>query len=213
MSQTRTAQAETPGIVEHEFKVAKCGGKLTVYLSEDGTPCEIQIKTFGAAGARIGSALNAFAEVVTMGLQRSIPLNDFCEQFISTEFRSHGEMPSLVGGPYETSNPDIPFAESVIDYVFTWLAIEFLSPDHGEIPDPDEADAPEPEGGVVVDLQERIDALNRLEDPFDGTEGVREAFPTPPPPPLPPRRGRRGRRPPPVDKRQTSLDLGWPGSR
>jgi len=194
MSQGHAAQAEMPGIVKHDFKVSKCGGKLTVYLSDDGMPCEIEVKIHGHHSAVMGGVMNAVTESVTMGLQHGIPLDEFCERFIGMKFVPYGL----------TTNPDIPFAESVIDYIFTWLAIEFLSPDDEEIPDPDDADAPEPDGADVIDLQERAGALNEPGDPLDG-----DGYTEPGAPRVGPLLSRR--RGPPVDRRQTSFVLDWSG--
>src|SRR5258708_35601689 len=53
----------------------------------------------------------------SISLQHGVPLKLFCEKFAHTRFEPSGW----------TNNPDIGFAKSVMDYIFRWLQLRFLT--------------------------------------------------------------------------------------
>ena len=63
--------------------------------------------------------LNAFATSISLGLQYGVPLEDFVKKFSYMRFEPEGM----------TSNPEIPFAKSMPDYIMRWLASRFLDTD------------------------------------------------------------------------------------
>ncbi len=65
--------------------------------------------------------MNAFATAISMGLQYGVPLEVFVQKFSYMRFDPEGI----------TTNPEIPFAKSMPDYIMRWLASRFID-------DPDE---------------------------------------------------------------------------
>src|SRR4029077_7659427 len=54
---------------------------------------------------------------VSLPPQHALPLKLFCEKFAHTRFEPSGW----------SSNPDLGFAKSIMDYIFRWLQLRFLS--------------------------------------------------------------------------------------
>ena len=68
--------------------------------------------------------MNAFATSISIGLQYGVPLETFVRKFSYMRFDPEGI----------TTNPEIPFAKSLPDYIMRWLASRFLDPDvHEEL--------------------------------------------------------------------------------
>ncbi len=61
--------------------------------------------------------MDAFATTISMALQCGVPLNVLVDKFSHTRFEPSGF----------TGNKQIPMAKSVLDYIFRWLALKFLS--------------------------------------------------------------------------------------
>ena len=93
-------------------------GYITVGLYEDGTA-----RRDLPAMAKEGSTISGFDGRVRHGdqlaLQYGVPLQALVDKFSHMRFEPAGF----------TKNPDIPFAKSIIDYIFRWLAVKFLSPE------------------------------------------------------------------------------------
>ena len=68
-------------------------------------------------GFAIDSQRCARALAISIALQHGVPLNLLCEKFEHTRFEPSGW----------TQNPDIGYAKSVMDYIFRWLHLRFLS--------------------------------------------------------------------------------------
>jgi ribonucleoside-diphosphate reductase alpha chain len=83
---------------------------------EDGTLGEIFLDIH-REGAGFRAVLNCFAIAVSMGLQRGVPLEEFCEAFLFTRFEPNG----MVQG-----SDTVKFSTSLIDFVFRELAISYL---------------------------------------------------------------------------------------
>jgi ribonucleoside-diphosphate reductase alpha chain len=62
--------------------------------------------------------MNAFATAISIGLQYGVPLDTFVRKFSYMRFDPEGM----------TTNPEIPFAKSLPDYIMRWLASRFLDP-------------------------------------------------------------------------------------
>jgi ribonucleoside-diphosphate reductase alpha chain len=60
-----------------------------------------------------------------------VPLEALVEKFSHVRFEPSGF----------TKNPEIPFAKSITDYIFRWLASKFLSPEHAQAVGVQRADA------------------------------------------------------------------------
>ncbi|HEX9162380.1 MAG TPA: hypothetical protein VF980_11790, partial [Thermoanaerobaculia bacterium] len=86
-----------------------------------GTPGEIFI-TMAKEGSTISGLMDSFATMTSLALQHGVPLQLLVDKFTHTRFEPSGF----------TRNPEIPMAKSIMDYIFKWLAIKFLSRDSQE---------------------------------------------------------------------------------
>jgi ribonucleoside-diphosphate reductase alpha chain len=104
--------------ITHKFSVAGHEGYLTVGLYEDGLPGEIFI-TMAKEGSTVSGLMDSFATAVSLALQYGVPLKVLCDKFSHTRFEPSGW----------SSNRDIGYAKSLMDYIFRWLALKFLPRD------------------------------------------------------------------------------------
>ena len=102
--------------ITHKFAVGGHEGYLTVGLYKEGVPGEIFI-TMAKEGSTISGLMDSFACAVSIGLQHGVPLKLLCEKFAHTRFEPSGW----------SGNPDIGYAKSIMDYVFRWLQLRFLT--------------------------------------------------------------------------------------
>ncbi|MFN3650721.1 MAG: vitamin B12-dependent ribonucleotide reductase [Armatimonadota bacterium] len=101
--------------VTHKFSIAGHEGYLHVGLYEDGMPGEIFV-TMSKEGSVISGLMDAFATSVSLALQYGVPLEVLVRKFSHMRFEPSGW----------TNNRDIPFAKSIMDYIFRWLGGRFL---------------------------------------------------------------------------------------
>ena len=73
-------------------------------------------------GSTISGLMDSFATMTSLALQHGVPLQLLVDKFTHTRFEPCGF----------TKNPEIPMAKSIMDYIFKWLAIKFLSRDAQE---------------------------------------------------------------------------------
>lgn len=104
--------------ITHKFSIGGHEGYITVGLFEDGTPGEIFI-TMAKEGSTISGVMDSFATSVSYGLQYGVPLKFFVDKFSHVRFEPSGW----------TGNPQIPYAKSIMDYMFRWLALKFIGPE------------------------------------------------------------------------------------
>ena len=90
-------------------------------MYEDGKPGEIFL-VMAKEGSTISGLMDAFATSISMALQYGVPLEALVEKFIHVRFEPSGF----------TKNAEIPYAKSITDYIFRWLASKFLSAEHQE---------------------------------------------------------------------------------
>jgi ribonucleoside-diphosphate reductase alpha chain len=102
----------------HKFSVEGQEGYVTVGLYEDGKPGELFI-TMAKEGSTLSGVMDAFATAVSLTLQYGVPLEFLVNKFSHVRFEPAGW----------TNNPQIPYAKSIIDYIFRWLAAKFLPPE------------------------------------------------------------------------------------
>jgi len=107
---------DTRRSITHKFNVAGHEGYITVGLYEDGRPGEVFL-TMAKEGSTIGGLMDAFGTAISMSLQYGVPLQAYVDKFSHTRFEPNGY----------TKNPDIRIAKSIIDYIFRWLGLTFLS--------------------------------------------------------------------------------------
>ena len=135
--------------ITHKFSIGGHEGYITVGMYEDGTPGEIFI-TMAKEGSTISGLMDALATAISFNLQYGVPLKFLVDKFAHVRFEPSGW----------TGNPTIPYAKSIIDYIFRWLGAKFLGPEYavteaGETPKlrPTEVDPQQnlPFAAVVAD--------------------------------------------------------------
>ena len=106
--------------VTHKFRVGEQEGYVTVGFFEDGSPGEVFIK-IAKEGSTVSGLSDAVALLTSIALQYGVPLNTIAGKLEHTRFEPAGP----------TNNPDIPFATSILDYVYRWLRLHFTEPVDG----------------------------------------------------------------------------------
>jgi len=102
--------------VTHKFGLAGHEGYITVGLYPSGQPGEIFIR-MAKEGSTVSGLMDSFATAVSLALQHGVPLKVLCEKFAHTRFEPSGW----------TGNEQIGYAKSIMDYIFRWIQIRFLS--------------------------------------------------------------------------------------
>jgi ribonucleoside-diphosphate reductase alpha chain len=102
--------------ITHKFNIAGHEGYITVGLYPNGEPGELFI-TMAKEGSTVSGLMDSFALTASIALQHGVPLKLLCEKFAHTRFEPQGW----------TSNPDIGYAKSIMDYIFRWLHLRFLT--------------------------------------------------------------------------------------
>src|SRR6202020_2019651 len=106
--------------ITHKFKVGDHEGYITVGLYPNGEPGELFI-TMAKEGSTVSGLMDSFALAVSIALQHGVPLKLFCEKFAHTRFEPSGW----------SGNADIGYAKSIMDYIFRWLQLRFLTGQQG----------------------------------------------------------------------------------
>jgi len=114
MIASRHALPHTRQSLTHKFSVANIEGYLTIGLYENGQPGEIFIK-ISKEGSAISGFCQAFCRAFSISLQHGLTVQDAVVRFKGMRFEPYGA----------TSNPDIPEASSIIDYVARFLELHF----------------------------------------------------------------------------------------
>jgi ribonucleoside-diphosphate reductase alpha chain len=130
--------------ITHKFSIAGHEGYITVGKFEDGSPGEIFTR-MAKEGSVVSGLMDSFATATSIMLQYGVPLRVLVDKFSHLRFEPSGI----------TTNPEIPQAKSVLDYIFRWLSSKFLSPD--------EADtlAPQPQLELPFGAPEAIEATEK----------------------------------------------------
>jgi len=103
--------------ITHKFEIAGHEGYVTVGLYADGTPGELFLNGFGKDGSFIQCMMGVWAKAMSNSLQYGQPLHKLVSNYMDMHFDPCGA----------TSNPEIPHARSIPDYLARWLALRFLS--------------------------------------------------------------------------------------
>ncbi len=111
----RRRLADTRASITHKFNIAGHEGYLTVGLYEDGMPGELFI-TMAKEGSTIGGLMDSLGTAVSVALQYGVPIEGLVNKFTHQRFEPAGM----------TTNRDIPFAKSLVDYIFRWMGMEFI---------------------------------------------------------------------------------------
>jgi ribonucleoside-diphosphate reductase alpha chain len=102
--------------ITHKFSIAGHEGYITVGLYPNHQPGEIFIR-MAKEGSTVSGLMDAFATSISLALQHGVPLKVLCEKFAHTRFEPSGW----------TGNEQIGYAKSLMDYIFRWLNLRFLS--------------------------------------------------------------------------------------
>lgn len=147
---------DTRASITHKFNIAGHEGYLTVGLYEDGQPGELFI-TMAKEGSTIGGLMDALGTATSVSLQYGVPVQSLVNKFTHQRFEPAGM----------TTNPDIRFAKSLVDYIFRWMGMQF-------IPGYREANLPkrEDQGPVVAPGREGV--LARLSGVADDDADAKE---------------------------------------
>ncbi len=102
--------------ITHKFTISGNEGYLIAGLYNDGSPGEIFV-VMSKEGSTISGLMDAFSTSISLALQYGVPLKVLVNKFTHTRFEPSGW----------TNNPEIRVAKSVVDYIFRWLGLKFLS--------------------------------------------------------------------------------------
>jgi ribonucleoside-diphosphate reductase alpha chain len=108
--------------ITHKFSIGGHEGYITAGMYEDGSIGEIFLTDIGKEGSTLRGMMNSFATAISISLQYGVPLETLVQKFSYMRFEPEGI----------TSNPEIPFAKSMPDYIMRWLASRFLDTDAQE---------------------------------------------------------------------------------
>ena len=129
---------DTRRSITHKFNVAGHEGYLTVGHYEDGKPGELFI-TMAKEGSTIGGLMDSLGTATSVALQYGVPIESLVNKFTHQRFEPAGM----------TTNRDIPFAKSLVDYIFRWMGMEF-------IPGYREANMPQRSGQAAPAAPDRV---------------------------------------------------------
>ena len=97
------------------FSVGGAEGYMTAGAYADGALGEVFLK-LGKQGSTLAGVMDAFSIAVSIGLQYGVPLQTFVEKFTNLRFEPAGM----------TDDKDIRMAQSMMDYIFRRLALDYL---------------------------------------------------------------------------------------
>ena len=106
--------------ITHKFSIGGYEGYITVGMYEDGSPGEIFI-TMAKGGSTISGLMDSLALAISLTLKYGVPLKFLVEKFAHVRFEPSGW----------TGNRQIPYAKSIVDYIFRWLGLKFLGQEYG----------------------------------------------------------------------------------
>ena len=101
--------------ITHKFSIGGHEGYITAGMYEDGQPGEIFI-VMAKEGSSVSGLMDSFATAISLALQYGVPLKVLVYKFAHTRFEPSGW----------TGNKNIPYAKSIMDYIFRWLAVKFI---------------------------------------------------------------------------------------
>ncbi len=97
------------------FSVGGAEGYMTSGAHENGELGEIFLK-LGKQGSTLAGVMDAFSIAISISLQYGVPLETFISKFTNMKFEPAGL----------TDDPDVRMSQSVMDYVFRRLALDYL---------------------------------------------------------------------------------------
>ncbi len=100
------------------FSVGGAEGYMTSGAHENGELGELFLK-LGKQGSTLAGVMDAFSIAVSIGLQYGVPLETFVQKFTNLKFEPAGL----------TDDSDVRMAQSIMDYVFRRLALDYIDYD------------------------------------------------------------------------------------
>ncbi|GAA1958397.1 vitamin B12-dependent ribonucleotide reductase [Nocardioides panacihumi] len=97
------------------FTVGGAEGYMTSGAHDDGSLGEIFLK-LGKQGSTLAGVMDAFSIAVSIGLQYGVPLETYVSKFTNLRFEPAGL----------TDDPDVRMSQSIMDYIFRRLALDYL---------------------------------------------------------------------------------------
>ena len=97
------------------FSVGGAEGYMTSGSYDHGGLGEVFLK-LGKQGSTLSGVMDAFSIAVSIGLQYGVPLETFVQKFTNLKFEPAGM----------TDDSDIRMAQSIMDYIFRRLALDYL---------------------------------------------------------------------------------------
>ncbi|RNM16336.1 vitamin B12-dependent ribonucleotide reductase [Nocardioides pocheonensis] len=98
------------------FTVGGAEGYMTSGAHDDGELGEIFLK-LGKQGSTLAGVMDAFSIAVSIGLQYGVPLETYVSKFTNLRFEPAGM----------TDDPDVRMAQSIMDYIFRRLALDYMT--------------------------------------------------------------------------------------
>ncbi|MGH2947642.1 MAG: LAGLIDADG family homing endonuclease [Solirubrobacteraceae bacterium] len=176
----------------HKFSLGGHEGYITAGMYDDGSVGEIFLTDIGKEGSTLRGMMNSFATAISIALQYGVPLETLVSKFAYMRFEPEGI----------TTNPEIPFAKSMPDYIMRWLASRFL-----------DADAQEELGILTPEVRAKMTGEDIKASAAGGTSGPANGSPAREPegtaaPEAQPAASAMTDTPPVVPARMVGLDLG-----
>ncbi len=103
------------------FSVAGAEGYMTAGAYEDGALGEVFLK-LGKQGSTLAGVMDAFSIAISIALQYGVPLEAFVSKFVNMRFEPAGM----------TDDADIRISQSIMDYIFRRLSLDYLPYDKRE---------------------------------------------------------------------------------
>jgi len=97
------------------FSVGGAEGYLTAGAYDDGALGEVFLK-LGKQGSTLAGVMDAYSVAISIALQYGVPLEAFVSKFVNMRFEPAGM----------TDDKDIRMAQSMMDYIFRRLALDYL---------------------------------------------------------------------------------------
>ena len=159
---------DTRSAKTHKFDVAGHEGYITVGLYDDGQPGEVFIR-IAKEGSTIGGLMDTIATLVSVSLQYGVPVESLVRKFEHVRFEPSGM----------TRNPEIPMAKSLVDYIFRWLAMEFVPGFRAAFAPKREKKSVPSLGAPILPPSDSSSAMSDSLPPTDGLSTQHSALSTP----------------------------------
>ncbi|OGM98011.1 MAG: ribonucleoside-diphosphate reductase, adenosylcobalamin-dependent [Candidatus Yanofskybacteria bacterium RIFCSPHIGHO2_01_FULL_41_21] len=134
----------------HKFNVGGHEGYLNVGFYPDTMKPGETFITVAKEGSTFSGLLDTIATLISVALQSGVPLKVLVRKFKDMRFDPSGF----------TENPDIPTAKSIVDYVFRYLGMKYLSrEDKEELFGPEVAETMPDFAERILDVKDKTDSL------------------------------------------------------